>query len=76
MEDLAQEIITGVVVGVIVNVITPNVISEWEQGWERDCEAGGVSYREADEGTVKDTVEVLNEKAIRQLLTRSSLAWG
>jgi hypothetical protein len=54
MENLAHEIITGIVVGVIVDVVTPDVRSEWEEGWRRDCEAGGISYQEPDEETATE----------------------
>jgi hypothetical protein len=69
MEDLAQEIIVGVVAGLIVEILASDIRREWELGWERDYEAGGVSYQNPDEGSV----EVLNNKAIRQILTRSKM---
>ncbi len=74
MEGIGHDIAIAVGSGVFVEVVAPDLRRGWEQGWERDREAGGISYREPDEGTVLNTVEVLHEKAVRQLLTRTSLA--
>jgi len=49
MEDFVKEIIKEVVVSLTAKAITPVVSREWEEGWDRDYKAGGLSYQELKE---------------------------